>query len=255
MELQKYFSKFLIKQRKKKFSEKDYFLALEIFDIIGYEVKNINLYREAFSLKDPLKRGENPNYERLEFLGDSILGSIISSHLFQSYPQANEGYLTQMKSKIVNRKNLNKHGEELNLTKYVIKNGASMLSENIYGNLFEALVGAIYLDFGYDLCEKIVLEKLLTPKVIHKLEKKIVSYKSLLLEWSQKKKINIRYETSEELQANNHTVFRCHVWIDEEVVSNAAEISKKKAEEKAAQRAFYILNKKKNILESSKANS
>ena len=111
----------------------------------------------------------------------------------------------------------------------------------------------MYLDFQYDTCKRIVLERLLTPSEIIKLENKIVSYKGLLLEWCQKKKLNIKYETCEEMQPNKAIVFRCHVWFGDEKIANATETSKKKAEEKAAQRAFYILNKKENILGSTKA--
>ncbi|CAA7390288.1 ribonuclease III [Chryseobacterium fistulae] len=251
MELQKYFSKFLLKNRKKKLTERDYFLSIELKKILGSEVRNISLYREAFSLKNSSKNQES-NYERLEFLGDSVLGTIISCHLFQTYPHANEGYLTQMKSKIVNRKNLNKLGEDLKLTSLLQKSNSMALGENISGNLFEALIGAAYLDFQYEICKKIILERLLTPIEMNKLENKIVSYKGLLLEWSQKKKVNIKYETCEEVQVNKAIVFRCHVWLGNEKIANAMETSKKKAEEKAAQRAFYILNKKENILGNSK---
>jgi len=248
MELQKYFSKFLLKQRKKVLTERDYFLSIELNKILGVPVQNINFYREAFSIKSSSKN-QDSNYERLEFLGDSVLGTIVSCHLFSTYPKGNEGYMTQMKSKIVNRKNLNKLGEDLKLTDLLQKNNNSAaLGENISGNLFEALVGAVYLDFQYDTCKRIVLERLLTPSEINKLENKIVSYKGLLLEWSQKKKLNIKYETCEEIQVNKSIVFRCHVWLGEEKIANATETSKKKAEEKAAQRAFYILNKKENIL-------
>ncbi len=248
MELQKYFSKFLLKNRKRKLTERDLFLSTRLNTILGTEVQNMALYREAFSLKSSSKN-QDSNYERLEFLGDSVLGTIISCHLFQTYPQANEGYLTQMKSKIVNRKNLNKLGEDLKLTDLLQKSGTAIaLGENISGNLFEALIGAVYLDFHYDACKRIILERLLTPGEINKLENKIVSYKGLLLEWSQKKKIGIKYETCEEIQVNKAIVFRCHVWLGEEKIANATETSKKKAEEKAAQRAFYILNKKENIL-------
>ena len=248
MELKKYFSKFLIKKRKRQLTERDYFLTTELNKILGTEVQNINFYREAFSIKNSSKNKDG-NYERLEFLGDSVLGTIISCYLFHTYPQANEGYMTQMKSKIVNRKNLNKLGENLKLTNLLQRNNhAVALGENISGNLFEALIGAIYLDFQYDICKKIVLDRLLTPIDINRLENKIVSYKGLLLEWSQKKKVIIKYETSEEIQANKSIVFRCHVWLGDEKISNAAETSKKKAEEKAAQRAFYILNKKEKIL-------
>lgn len=254
MELKKYISKFLAK-RKKNLSEKDYYLSNEMTKITGYSVQDINLYREAFSLKTSSKHKQTKNYERLEFLGDSVLGTIISCHLFATYPEANEGYLTQMKSKIVNRKNLNKLGNELSLTKFLQNESKTSLSENIAGNLFEALVGAIYLDQNYDTCRKIILERLLTPKAINQLENKIISYKGLLLEWSQKKKVVIKYETLEEIQPNKNHVFRTHVWLDNEKISNATETSKKKSEEKAAQRAFYILNKKQSILENPKVHS
>lgn len=251
MELKKYLTQFLV-NRKRNLSEKDYILATEINKITGCAVQNIDLYREAFSIKTSSKTKQFKNYERLEFLGDSVLGSIISCHLFATYPEANEGYLTQMKSKIVNRKNLNKLGTELCLTKFLQNDINCALSENISGNLFESLVGALYLDVDYETCKKVVLERLLTPFEINKLENKIVSYKGLLLEWSQKKKVIIRYETCEEIQPNKNLVFRSHVWLNEEKIANATETSKKKAEEKAAQRAFYILNKKQSIIEISK---
>jgi ribonuclease-3 len=105
-------------------------------------------------------KNQDSNYERLEFLGDSVLGTIISCHLFQTYPQANEGYLTQMKSKIVNRKNLNKLGEDLKAYQSSAKAKQFIsFGENISGNLFEALIGAVYLDFHYETCKKIILEK------------------------------------------------------------------------------------------------
>jgi ribonuclease-3 len=251
MELKKYLTQFLI-NRKKQLSEKDYILAAEISKITGCTVQNIDFYREAFSIKTYSKNKQVKNYERLEFLGDSVLGTIISCHLFATYPDANEGYLTQMKSKIVNRKNLNKLGTELGLTKFLQNDVNASLSENISGNLLESLVGALYLDVDYETCKKIVLEKLLTPSEINKLENKIVSYKGLLLEWSQKKKVIIKYETCEEVQPNKNMVFRSYVWLDEVKIANATETSKKKAEEKAAQRAFYILNKKQSIIEISK---
>ena len=251
MELKKYLSHFLV-NRKKILSEKDFILSTEISKIIGCGVQNINLYREAFSIKTSTRIKGDKNYERLEFLGDSILGTIISCHLFSTYPNANEGYLTQMKSKIVNRKNLNKVGTELGLTHFLQNESTTALSENIAGNLFESLIGAIYLDLDYETCEKVVLERLLTPVEINKLENKIVSYKGLLLEWSQKKKVSIKYETCEEMQPKKILVFRSYVWLDDDRISNATDSSKKKAEEKAAQRAFYILNKKQSILEISK---
>ncbi|MFC6268959.1 ribonuclease III [Frigoriflavimonas asaccharolytica] len=255
MELKKYFSKFLLSKRKKNLSKRDKDLHSALKSILGCEVKNIHLYQEAFSLKNCQPSKNASNYERLEFLGDSILGSIISCHLFSTYPDGDEGFLTQMKSKIVSRKNLNKLGEELKLTSFLINPKGIILGENITGNLFEALVGAIYLDLQYEICEKIVLSRLLTPQDMNKLEQKIISYKSLLLEWSQKKKLTLVYKTEIEILPNKQTNFRCDVFLNNKKIANSTEVSKKKAEEKAAQRAFYSLNKKEEILGTSKLHS
>ncbi|WP_313100758.1 ribonuclease III [Epilithonimonas sp.] len=253
MELKNYFFKFLPKNRTQKLSEKDLLFRKNISHIVGYNIHNLEIFKEAFSLKSSIKSTNKKNYERLEFLGDSVLGTIISCHLFQTYPNENEGFLTQMKSKIVNRKNLNKLGEDLKLSSLLqVDTSQIILSENISGNLLEALIGAIYLDIDYEFCKKIVLDRILTPSTINKLENKIISYKGLLLEWSQKKKVSIRYETCEEIQPNRTVLFRCHVWLQNEKISNALEASKKKAEEKAAKRAFYVLSKKENIIENQK---
>ena len=253
MELKNYFFKFLPKNRTQKLSEKDLLFRKKISHIVGYNIHNLEIFKEAFSLKSSTKSTNKKNYERLEFLGDSVLGTIISCHLFQTYPNENEGFLTQMKSKIVNRKNLNKLGEDLKLSSLLqVDTSQIILSENISGNLLEALIGAIYLDIDYEFCKKIVLDRILTPSTINKLENKVISYKGLLLEWSQKKKVSIRYETCEEIQPNKTILFRCHVWLQNEKISNALEASKKKAEEKAAKRAFYVLSKKENIIENQK---
>lgn len=249
--IRKFISNFIANRKKsKKISDKDSKFASDISRMLGFQIQNIELYREAFSLKNATKKSAyKKNYERLEFLGDAVLGSIISYYLFDNYPNHNEGYLTQMKSKIVNRKNLNRLGDELKLTKYIQTPNVSILGEDISGNLLEALIGAIYLDVNYKTCEAIVGKWLLNEKEINRLEHKVISYKSLLLEWSQKRKVKIQYETIEETLPNKCIGFKCYVLLNEERIVNASESSKKKAEEKAAQRAFYTLNKKENILE------
>lgn len=241
-------SKLLFREKKaSQLSKEDIGFIKKINTVVGYKIRNISFFYEAFSIKSSSNK-TNKNYERLEFLGDAILGSIISSYLFVNYPKHSEGDMTQLKSKIVNRKNLNKLGEELGLTNFVKNNKGQILGENISGNLFEALVGAIFLDTDYDFCEKIVLSKLLTPEKINHLENKIISYKSLLLEWAQKEKKVLSYHTIEEQDISDKTfVFRCSVLLDNSIITKASASSKKKAEEKAAQRAFYMLNKKLHI--------
>ena len=133
---------------------------LGIKSILGFKPKNIKIYKKAFLHRSVNKRDKdgNPmNYERLEFLGDAMLGTIISKHLYNKVPGGDEGYLTKMRSKIVSRKHLNELGKDLKLLKYVESRiPKSHFGENIHGNVFEALVGAIYLDRGYTYCEKFI---------------------------------------------------------------------------------------------------
>ncbi|MDO4762950.1 MAG: ribonuclease III [Flavobacteriaceae bacterium] len=248
--IRRFISNFLTQKKGKTYSDKDLKFASDISKLLGFKIQNVELYREAFSLKNANRNAScRKNYERLEFLGDAVLGSIISYYLFKNYPNRNEGYLTQMKSKIVNRKNLNRLGEKLHLTKFIQNPNLSLLCGDIEGNLLESLIGAVYLDANYKTCEKIVEKWMLNPEEIKRLQHKVVSYKSLLLEWSQKKKVKIQYETIEENLPNKGIGFKSYVLLNDQKIVNASESSKKKAEEKAAQRAFYTLNKKENILE------
>lgn len=245
MKIKKYLIHLFNHQKNKKnISDEDLELLNNIEKILGIKPCHIDWYKEAFSLKTS---SNATSYDRLEFLGDSVLGSIISYYLFETYPHENEGYLTQMKSKIVNRKNLNLIGESLGLGKF-IENNNSKLGENIFGNLLEALIGAIYMDFGYVFCKEIILTKILTKDQILKLENKIISYKSVLLEWSQKNKRIIKYQTTQEVQLGGEIGFKSCIFIDGEKIACAVETSKKKAEEKVARRAFYNLNKKEKII-------
>jgi ribonuclease-3 len=133
MGLKNSLQKFLLKRPFKKKTEKEKLLSARVSKIIGQNVKNLDYYQEAFSLKIPNKTTGAKNYERLEFLGDAVLGSIISCYLYKNYPVANEGFLTQMKSKIVNRKNLNSLGEKLKLRDFIQNGGNGNLGENISG--------------------------------------------------------------------------------------------------------------------------
>ncbi|AZZ59048.1 ribonuclease III [Riemerella anatipestifer] len=245
MKIGRYFNRILSRRKKPRYTQREAFIVKGLEKILGIQPKEVSWYQEAFSLKST---SSQLNYDRLEFLGDAVLGSIVSYYLYRQYPQESEGFLTQMKSKIVNRKNLNQIGEKLNLTSLVLKNG-SKFGADLSGNLLEALIGAIYMDFGYDKCQKVVLSKILTHSEMLKLENKIISYKSLLLEWSQKNKIKIDYKTEEELLPSKAKMFKTYIFVGGDKVASATETSKKKSEEKAAQRAFYTLNKKEKIIE------
>ena len=174
---------------------------VELRRLLGFRPKNINYYKTAFihrSVKVLDENGNPINYERMEFLGDAMLGSVIAAFLFKMVPEGNEGYLTQMRSKIVSRNQLNSLGKELNLLQFVKSSvSKNRMGQNIYGNIFEALIGAIYLDRGYKYCEKFIDKRVINAFVdIPSLENKITSYKGLIIEWCQKTKKKLEFETS-----------------------------------------------------------
>ena len=175
-----------------------------------------------------------------------MLSSIIATHLYNEVPFGNEGYLTKMRSKIVSREHLNELGKEICLIDYVESNiDKENFGDNIHGNLFEALVGAIYLDRGYRYCEKFIYNKVIIPHVdIQKLEGKIISYKSLLIEWCQKEKKTFKYQVYEDTGNDDVRHFSVKLHIDSKIVAKGRATSKKKAEEIASKRAFFVFQKK-----------
>jgi len=224
----------------------DFFIQIK--KILGFKPKKIEFYKKAFTHRSMNKRdkeGTPINYERLEFVGDAMVGSIIATHLFNEAPLGDEGYLTKMRSKIVSREHLNELGKELNLIDLVeSKIHKSNFGNNIHGNLFEALVGAIYLDKGYAFCEKFIYDKVIIPHVdIAKLEGKVISYKSLLIEWCQKEKKTFDYDVYEDTGNDVLRHFSVKLSIDKKVIAKARATSKKKAEEKASKRAFFVFQR------------
>ena len=217
---------------------------IELHNILKFKPGNLSVYKIAFTHRSMNLRDDegNPiNYERLEFLGDAMLSAIIATHLYNEVPQGDEGYLTKMRSKIVSREHLNELGRELKLVSYVqSKIPRDNFGNNIYGNLFEALVGAIYLDKGYQYCERFIYDRVILPHVdIEKLEGKVISYKSLLIEWCQKEKNSFDYEVYEDTGNDELRHFSVKLSINDKLVAKARATSKKKAEEKASKRAFF----------------
>jgi len=232
------------KNIKKSRSKSDEIFYAQIKKLLGFVPKKLDHYKRAFThtslqLKD--KNGRPINFERLEYLGDSMLGSIIAAYLYTEVPEANEGYLTQMRSKIVSRKHLNELGKDLELLTFLeTKISKTKIGSNIHGNLFEALVGAIYLDRGYAYCEKFINKKVIVPYVdIQKLEGKITSYKGVLIEWSQKRKRKINFEVYEDSGNQSVKHFSVKLFVDGKIVSKGRATSKKRAEEMAAKRAYF----------------
>jgi len=228
-------------------SDGDFFLEMK--RIVGFKPRNLEHYKRAFlhrslNLKDEL--GNPMNYERLEFLGDAMLGAVISKHLYTRVPEGDEGYLTKMRSKIVSRKHLNELGKDLGLVQFVESRiPQNHFGDNIHGNVFEALVGAIYLDRGHKYCEKFINDRVIEPYVdIEQLEGKVMSYKSLVIEWCQKQKMPFQYEVYEDTGNDSVRHFAVKLFIDQRMLAKARATSKKKAEEKASKRAYFALQHK-----------
>ncbi len=230
-------------------SSEDGIFFTEITKILGFKPIIEEYYKKAFTHRSSNKLDINGipiNFERLEFLGDAMLSAVIAAHLFSKVPAGDEGYLTKMRSKIVSREHLNELGRDLNLVSFVeSKIPISNFGENIHGNIFEAVIGAIYLDRGYNYCEKFIQKRVIVPYVdIAKLEGKVISYKSLLIEWCQKEKRLFNYDVYEDNGIDGQRFYGVKLSIDAKVVAKARATSKKKAEEKASQRAYFAFQEK-----------
>lgn len=203
---------------------------------------NISLYKQAMrhsSVARYNKQGIKESYERLEYLGDAILGMIVAEYLYSKYPYKEEGFLTEVRSKIVNRESLNKLGMKIGLKELVTFHHQSKTYKSVYGDCLEALIGAVYLDYNFEVCKHFVIRKLLKPHYdLKKLVSTITNYKSKLLEWSQKMNKELRFEIISEEDRK----FTAQVYVDDKAYSLGFGMSKKKAEQDAALKTYDQLN-------------
>ena len=187
------------------------------------------------------KHGIKDSYERLEYLGDAILGMLVAEHLFSRYPFEEEGFLTEIRAKIVNRESLNKLGQKIGLKELVQFNEGSRHHVSIYGDCTETLIGAVYLDHGFQICRSFVIKRLINPHYdFEQLISTITNYKSRLLEWSQKENKKLRYE----IINSEHRKFTAHVFLDDKPMAQGVGFSKKKAEQDAAHKTYEQLKLK-----------
>lgn len=182
------------------------------------------------------------NNERLEFLGDAVLGTIIAEYLFKKYPNANEGFLTKMRSKIVKRNTLNKIGDKMGLDMLLQEYSQTRLSRSMLGNAVEALVGAVYLEKGYRQTKQFIIRKILRNYVdIHELESYDDNFKSQLLEWCQKNGQTVTYKLVARYKFEKRDRFKVAVLIDGKKISTADDFNKKSAEQTASEKAMLQL--------------
>lgn len=212
--------------------------------ILGFLPGKRKLYEIAFihrSASLTCKQGHIINNERLEYLGDAILDAIIADYLYARFPNEDEGFLTQVRSKIVKRKQLNKLALTLGISSLLVSNtNSQQTKENLLGNAFEALIGAIYLDKGYQRAKRFVVRKILEKQLdVERLANKESDFKSRIIEWAQKQKQEINFVSQEEsLPDSNETFFSSQVILSDRELGSGTGHSKKDAEQKAAEEAL-----------------
>ena len=215
-----------------------------MFDVLGFVPGNITIYKLAFSHKSSQndKSFLSQNNERLEYLGDAVLGTIVAEYLFKKYPDSDEGFLTKMRSKIVKRKTLNRIGDKMELDGVLQEFNNTRLSRSMLGNAVEALVGAIYLDAGYAFTQKYIVEKILRRYLdIHELENYDDNYKSQLLEWCQKHGKTISYKLISRYKFEKRDRFKVGVFVNNLRIATADDFNKKSAEQAASEKAMIEL--------------
>ena len=224
-------------------SEKE--LANTLYNILGFTPRHLNLYKRAFSHKSLQKQKNGYLYsnERLEYLGDSVLSTIVAEYLFSKYPTKDEGFMTKMRSKIVKRKSLNEIAIRMGIGELVTENSSGVLSNSMMGNALEALIGALYLDLGYDTTKKYVITKILMKYIdIHQLESLDDNHKSTLLEWGQKLNKEIEFSLLSKIKQNKRDYFTVAVNVEGSEMGVAQDFNKKAAEQLAAKIAIKKLN-------------
>ncbi len=226
-----------------RFNPKKRQLYKDLFNLLGFVPGNFALYEVALSHRSSKEKFLESN-ERLEYLGDAILGAIIGDYLFKKYPYKTEGYLTEMRSKIVNRQQLNDIAIKMGLRKLTIydKYNSFLKISQIFGNTLEALVGAVYLDKGYNRTKQFVHKRLLVPYIdLEALEIVEMNHKNKLYGWANKNGKNLEFELLEEQMDSGRRIFTVGAMVDGELICSGKAFNKKDASQIAAQQAIELL--------------
>ena len=207
--------------------------------ITGHIPVNHAIYKLAFQ-HSSIHNSVHANNERLELLGDAVIDLVIADFLFKKYPFRTEGFLTEMRSKIVSREQLNRVAMKIGIGEMmqVRKGGTDLTKSNVLGNALEALVGAIYMDAGYEKAAHFFMHKILIPHYeIDELESLVVNFKSKIIEWSQKNGHEIRFELLEEHEQKGKRMYKMGLMFNGEIIAEDVDYSKKRAEQKASEAA------------------
>ena len=221
--------------------------ASRLREIIGFRTTNLRIYEAAFihrSASFILPDGQRINNERLEFLGDAVLDAILSDYLFEKFPDANEGFMTKIRSRIVNREILNQLALSMGIDNFLVSNISSNHStRNLYGDALEALIGALFIDKGFKKTKSLFIKRVFNKYLdLGQIVDTDADYKSLVFEWIQKHKTNLTFEYKEEYDFKlKKSVFSATLIINNEEFGNGQGASKKEAEQEAAGKAWAKL--------------
>ncbi|MCZ6694672.1 MAG: ribonuclease III [Bacteroidetes bacterium] len=233
----------------KSYSSKEKKLIIALESIVGDKPYNLDLYKLATQHSSIAKAsgfGIKLSNERLEYLGDAILGAVVAELLFQKFPFKDEGILTEIRSRIVNRESLNNLGKKIginNIVEFDAHKKTSLSHKSLYGDTLEALIGAIYLDKGFIACKKFIIKKLFAHHLdLDEIIKDDPNFKSRIIEWAQKQNKELKFETVEIKTEKNYKEFTSQVFINGQSLCNGFGLSKKKAEQDASQKTCVQLN-------------
>ena len=233
----------------KSVSREDIKLAKSIKHNLGIKPLNIALYRLATQHSSIAKEnvgGVKDSNERLEYLGDAILSAIVADYLFKKYPYKDEGFLTEIRSRIVNRESLNYLGKKLGLQEIVAYNDTrkhSQAYKSILGDTLEAFIGAVYLDKGFRRCRKFIMKTLLSPHLdIDKIITINPNFKSKVIEWAHRNAKSIRFDILNVIESKHYKEFIAQVYIDDQPYGKGSAFNKKRAEQEAAEKTCKTLN-------------
>jgi ribonuclease-3 len=224
-------------------SSSDKQLLLQLEHIVGFTPVHIEYYRLALMHRSKPDDVTNSN-ERLEFLGDAILGAIIAEYLFKKYPYQPEGYLTELRSRIVRRETMNNVALRMGLNKLVQynQNDKGLSRSHIFGNALEALIGAVYLDQGFTNTRKFILNQIIRSYIdLDTMESTDTNYKNQLLSWAQKGNKVLVFDAIDEKNEGTRKLFTIGVFIDGELITSGTGYNKKDAGQVAAKSALDLL--------------
>jgi ribonuclease-3 len=227
------------------FSKNKKFYKL-IYQLIGLYPSNIEVYKIAFTHKSASRNADNSkrlNNERLEFLGDAILASVIADFLYTYFPLKKEGFLTKMRARIVSREQLNEIALNMGLQFHIVSQSNINGTKNIYGNALEALIGALYVDKGYNKTKKFIINRIIKNNIdLKELSVTDSDYKSQIIEWAQKNKMEIVFDDEEvESTEQNNLYFTSAITLDDKTLGKGKGLSKKEAQQHASKEALVFI--------------